>query len=650
MESFRRSQFIVPFGVGAIHTLKGGVTVITAGLDYWFTNNKSELADVSQPHFDEFKLKDDQRFIDRLGVDYLMQPPEYRIPQRGQDATGISNFLLPVPVFRFPNWHICSSCSTMKNVPSGTTGRVTCQNCDSKSPLRQTRFIVACENGCVMDFPWREWVFKKNTIDLSPTEKHARLEYTGGNSVNEITVEAFDTDNKKLKRRTLQGAFGSSQNPKGMRTNLSSRLLQDSDERFTCPGCQAWLKTTKNECEADIQPTLISATNAYFSQIKTSIYIPTDVSASQASSLTELYDLVYKPGAICSTINTLHGLEVPPESIAQSIMKKYPEKVGDYTHEVITKAITSCERPAEAGIVTLSPCDTLDSDSNQETDIEIKYRYDEYAVLSSEERDRVDLKIRELDSSFDSPDLKNKISKVMCIERLKETRALVGFSRIVSDRSDSLASQESLLRVTEPQPNNHWLPATEVYGEGLFIQFSEELLDEWEKRDEVSNWAKSLQKEYDKLDRKEKDISARFLMIHTFAHILMTQMVFDCGYSSASLRERLYVSMDEKTKMAGVLIYTAAGDSDGTLGGLIRLGRKELLEPMILTALEKATWCSSDPVCAEAEFQGTDNCNKAACHNCAIISETSCEEFNRFLDRTLVVNNSNEKNIGFFKL
>lgn len=641
----------MPFGVGAIHTLKGGVTVITAGLDYWFTNNRQpELADVSQPIFNEFKLKDDQRFINRLGIDYLMQPPEYRIPQKGQDATGMSNFLLPVPVFRFPNWHICSSCSTMQNVSSGTTGRVKCQNCDSKSQLSQTRFIVACENGCVMDFPWREWVFKKNTIALNPSEKNSRLEYTGGNSVNEITVKAFGSNNKQLGVRTLRGAFGSRQGAKGMRTNLSSRLLQESGERFTCPGCQAWLKTKKDNCGADIQPTLISATNAYFAQIKTSIYIPTGETAPTASSLTELYELIYKPGAICSMVNTLQGFELEPELIAQKIINKHAEKVGNHTLEDITKIIASSEKPSEVEEANSSTTDNGGSDSNQETDIETKYRYDEYAVLSSEESDRVDLKIRELDSKFDTPDLKNKISKVMCIERLKETRALVGFSRIVSDRSDSLATQESLLRLTEPQPNNNWLPATEVYGEGLFIQFSEEFLNEWESRDDVSSWAKSLQQEYDKLDRKEKDISPRFLMIHTFAHILMTQMVFDCGYSSASLRERLYVSSNEDTKMAGLLIYTAAGDSDGTLGGLIRLGRKDLLEPMILTALEKATWCSSDPVCAEAEFQGTDNCNKAACHNCAIISETSCEEFNRFLDRSLVINNSNEQNIGFFKL
>lgn len=654
MDSFRRSQFIVPFGVGAIHTLKGGITVITAGLDYWFTNNlQAELADISQPNFNEFRLTEDKRFIRRLGIDHLMQPPEYRVARRGQETTDLSNFFLPVPVFRFPNWHICPSCSTMMNVASGTSGRVKCASCESKMGVSQTRFIVACENGCVMDFPWREWVFRKNNIALSPLERNAKLKYIGGNSVNDITVKAYDSSNKEIAKRTLLGAFGSKAGPDGLKTNLSDRLLSGSDERYTCPGCQPWLTATKkNKCGADLQPTLISATNAYFSEIKTSIYIPTDEIAPKDSSLSELYDIIYKPGSISSKIDTLQSmdLDLDAEAIARSILKSHSKELENYTLHDITATIASDVRPAVTTTSTSSHSAENECETSTETDDETRYRYDEYQILSIGGSDRKDLKIREVDSTFKSADLKNKISKVMCIERLKETRALVGFSRIVSERPDSSASKESLLRLSEPQPNNHWLPATEVYGEGLFIQFSEEALNKWESLDAVLNSAKSLQKEYDKLDRKEKEVSPRFLLIHTFAHILMTQMVFDCGYSSASLRERLYVSTDDKTKMAGVLIYTAAGDSDGTLGGLIRLGRTDLLEPMILTALEKATWCSSDPVCAEAEFQGTDNCNKAACHNCAIISETSCEEFNRFLDRSLVVNNSNEKNIGFFKL
>jgi hypothetical protein len=131
---------------------------------------------------------------------------------------------------------------------------------------------------------------------------------------------------------------------------------------------------------------------------------------------------------------------------------------------------------------------------------------------------------------------------------------------------------------------------------------------------------------------------------------LISQIAYECGYSSSSLRERLYVSNEPETPMSGVLIYTADGDSDGTLGGLVRLGTKHRLEHLLNRALEKAQWCSSDPICSESEFQGQHNCNKAACHNCCVISETCCEEMNRFLDRGLVVGTINDRNLGFFQI
>jgi hypothetical protein len=126
--------------------------------------------------------------------------------------------------------------------------------------------------------------------------------------------------------------------------------------------------------------------------------------------------------------------------------------------------------------------------------------------------------------------------------------------------------------------------------------------------------------------------------------------VFTCGYSSASLRERLYVSRERGREMAGLLIYTAAGDSEGTMGGLVRMARKDQLCAVFASALKDARWCSTDPVCMDAgnKGQGPDSCNLAACHGCALVPETSCEEFNRFLDRGLVIGTFDEPSLGFF--
>lgn len=145
-------------------------------------------------------------------------------------------------------------------------------------------------------------------------------------------------------------------------------------------------------------------------------------------------------------------------------------------------------------------------------------------------------------------------------------------------------------------------------------------------------------------------ITPRFVFIHTLGHLLINELVFACGYSSASLRERLYVSETPNRRMAGLLIYTAAGDSEGTMGGLVRMARPANLRMVIANAVSDARWCSTDPVCMDAgeKGQGPGSCNLAACHGCALLPETSCEEFNRFLDRGLVIGTFSEPDLGYF--
>ena len=128
-------------------------------------------------------------------------------------------------------------------------------------------------------------------------------------------------------------------------------------------------------------------------------------------------------------------------------------------------------------------------------------------------------------------------------------------------------------------------------------------------------------------------ISAHLIAIHTFAHVLMRQLVFESGYSSSALRERIYVAPDA----AGVLIYTADSDSEGSLGGLVRQGRPDRLTDLILLALDQAVWCSADPVCSEAAGQGLGGFNRAACHACCLVPETSCVLANTLLDRGLLL-------------
>lgn len=190
---------------------------------------------------------------------------------------------------------------------------------------------------------------------------------------------------------------------------------------------------------------------------------------------------------------------------------------------------------------------------------------------------------------------------------------------------------------------------------GIFLVFDKERLEDWDKRFGAfhRNRLKRVNKNLlDQASRRHQNTDAatpKFVLLHTFAHVLITQLVFDCGYGSSSLRERIYCS-DTHPQMSGILIYTAAGDSEGTMGGLVRMGEPEFLDRTVARALDRARWCSSDPVCIETSGQGPDNCNLAACHSCALLPETSCEQQNRLLDRGMLVGVLDNPESGFFSL
>ena len=188
------------------------------------------------------------------------------------------------------------------------------------------------------------------------------------------------------------------------------------------------------------------------------------------------------------------------------------------------------------------------------------------------------------------------------------------------------------------EPGN-WLPGIIVRGEGIFIQFDDERLEHWEK--EVKGHFDRFMRRYERWpDDKRPSFSARYLFLHTLAHLLMRRLTFECGYGSSSLRERIYCDQGNlERRMNAIVIYTAAGDAEGSLGGLVQQGEPGRFESILRQAVDDGEWCSSDPVCSDIgrEGQGPEGVNGAACHNCALVPETSCEEFNKYLDRKFVI-------------
>jgi hypothetical protein len=241
--------------------------------------------------------------------------------------------------------------------------------------------------------------------------------------------------------------------------------------------------------------------------------------------------------------------------------------------------------------------------------------------------------------------VKEYVDRVMVVSRLREVRALRSFTRLVPYAPGAEREQTAALARVPPD----WLPGIEVKGEGLFFELSADKLGRWEAREHVMRRAHNLQENYEtvlkQLDTSSNlQITPRLLLIHTFAHVLINQWALECGYPAASLRERLYVSQD----MAGVLIYTATGDSAGSLGGIVGLAAPAKLDTAVQEALARAEWCSSDPLCIETEAQGVNALNLAACHACTLLPEVSCELNNVLLDRGMLVGWPEAPSAGFF--
>lgn len=203
------------------------------------------------------------------------------------------------------------------------------------------------------------------------------------------------------------------------------------------------------------------------------------------------------------------------------------------------------------------------------------------------------------------------------------------------------------------------MPTTEVKGEGIFLQFNKLAIRQWEQKSAVTeytrltreahkNWLNSRNLDPEKIPFP----GTRYVLIHSFAHALMRQLSIECGYSAASLRERIYSKPSEAANgpQAGVLIYTAALDSEGTLGGLVNLGEPITLGYHISQALEQMRLCASDPLCAgHNPTQGSPSLHWAACHACLFSPETSCERGNKYLDRSVLVPTVNKTDLAFFK-
>jgi hypothetical protein len=622
----RRAQLVAPFGVGGMVVVRDGTSVVCGGLDGWYRredgDNPSKPIDI-----DEYKLEE-WRLQNQLDVSHFRLPPDYR--DRGS-SDKIPNFMLTVPFLRFPQWHFCPSrgCKRLYKFPLSMREKKKCDDCAGKKKTRyvlQVPFVAICAQGHLQDFPWREWVHRT----ASPTcDAPLRLFSTGGASLAAQKVVCDCGKERSLASitdATMNGSF-------------LSNNLDDSGEVYLCRGLRPWLGEIESEaCVQYLRGSLRSASNVYFAQIKSAIYLPRG-SSSVPPDLVSLFE----DPPLSTIISLLLESGVTPRP--ELLRNKYKELLAPYTDEQVSEALK------------------IVGSKSTEDDSQVRVPGDDYptAFLRAEfevlkaARNESQLIIAPAILKDYGPLVGKYFSRVNLVHKLRETRALAGFTRVIPETDQGNERLKSLMWKDTPIYESSWLPAYVVFGEGIFIQLNEDLLQPWEQSEQVRNRIGPLiQRDLRARTSKglpSRNILARYVLLHTLTHLLMNRLIFECGYSSASLRERLFVSDNPAGPMAGILIYTAAGDAEGTMGGLVRMGKAGYLEPVIARALEVAQWCSADPVCMEmgsAGGQGPDSCNLAACHNCALVPETACESFNRFLDRALVIGDIKNASLGFF--
>ena len=137
------------------------------------------------------------------------------------------------------------------------------------------------------------------------------------------------------------------------------------------------------------------------------------------------------------------------------------------------------------------------------------------------------------------------LSSVTMVQRLREIRVLHGFTRVYplsSSVNGDIGERGSAKLVPAGLQGETWRPAVEVFGEGVFITLSEQMVQRWEARTEVLKQVSMMRNaasNHIMAGRLLPRVSARYVLLHSFAHALIREISFDCGYPLAALNERI---------------------------------------------------------------------------------------------------------------
>lgn len=589
----RRSQVITTFGPGAMVDLPNH-SVLVAGLDFWSKGGD----EIIEP-----------RLSAKLAA--ILDVPLLRLftPPSAQDDDNAAS--TGIDAFQFPEWFITQdveSADRDSTVRSRmlvhrralTNGKLIDLN-KKKRTVVPVRFVRACRAGHIGDVDWYSFVHG------GPTECRRQLW---------IDERGTSGDLSEVWIRCECG--------KGER-NMAQAVLLDKRPLMNCDGSRPWLGPyTREDCHEPNRLLIRTASNAYFPQTMTVISLPErDETVSQAVD------------AVWEFLEAIENLD----------QLKYERK----------------KAKVKAALESISDAEVLTEIESRRQGLSTEEKKVKVAELESLVASKEELGDDKPDGNFYARSLPRKywdrpwmtsVQQVVLVHRLREVVAQVGFTRFEAAAPDTDGELEMGVKRASLAREVSWLPAVENKGEGVFLHFRSEAISEWMSRLDVIERARSLDAGFECW--KEEHHGTRrvfpglpFLMLHSFSHMLITGFSLECGYPASSIRERIYAV----PKVGyGVLLYTGSPDAEGTLGGLVQIGRR--IHDHIQAALEMAELCSNDPVCAQHSPQNRHErrfLHGAACHGCLLIAETSCEQHNDFLDRALVVPTVENLGVEFFR-
>lgn len=582
----RQSQVVTTFGPGAMMDLIDQAVLISS-LDFWSYDRNKGVPTIVEPRLRDLIAEQFRQAGLSLSVDY-----PFRAPPAGDDRDPTK--FAGVQVLEFPQWFVCQngSCRALlrKDGLDLKKGRYW-HNCASGSRASETvpvRFLGACRRGHAQEFPWIGFVHLGRDRCAAPS---LRLDEGATGDFSEIRISCAC----------------------GARNQLSAAM---AGIELTCGGHRPWLGPEgREECQEKLRLLVRTASNSYFAQVVSALSVP-EPGRELEEAVREVWDVLK-----ASSPETLPAFrQIPKVQVAL-------EGHEDAAVLRVVKALHD-ERPA-----TQAPLRTAE--------------FRQFVASKDEVRGELPPLEQWFFARRVKPEggLPEQVERLVVAPKLREVRAQIGFTRLEPVTPDlqgefDLGVQSARLGLT-----TNWLPATEIRGEGIFLQLREDAVRAWEDRPAVKARADELMAGYDDWAKGVTDPppfpGVRFYILHSLSHLLISAISLECGYSASAIRERLYCGpskRDPKTPMAAILLSTGSSGTEGTLGGLVEQGRR--IREHLQAAYDLGKLCSNDPVCAGHSPQDDPaerHLEGAACHGCLFIAECSCERFNRYLDRALVV-------------